>query len=87
MNDTLLLAILGLIVTLITIVTPVIKLNTNITTLTCTIDALSRTITRDEDELKNVKETTAQHELDIGNIKKDVKILYKKTDDLENRKE
>jgi hypothetical protein len=67
--------------------TPIIKLNTNITTLNCNLEALSSTLRRDENELQTVKNTVAQHEIDIGNAQKDIEILYKKTDDLEDRKE
>lgn len=87
MTDVLVVGFLGLIATLIAVMTPIIKLNSNITTLNCNLEALSATIRRDESELKEVKDTVAQHELDIGNAKKDIKILYRKTDDLENRKE
>lgn len=87
MTDVLVISLIGLIGTLIGVMTPIIKLNTNITTLNCNLEALFNTVRRDETELADVKNTVAQHEIDIGNAQKDIKILYRKTDNLEDRKE
>lgn len=87
MTDVLIVSLLGLLATLVAVMTPIIKLNSNITTLNCNLEALSNTIRRDEDELKEVKDAVAKHDLDIGNAQKDIKILYRKTDELNNRKE
>lgn len=87
MTDVLIISLIGLIGTLIAVMTPIIKLNTNITTLNCNLEALASTIRRDEGELKEVKETVAQHELDICKARTDIKTLFRKTDDLENRRE
>ena len=87
MNDALIVGLLALVVSLIAVMTPIIKLNSNITTLNCNLKALHHTIARDENELKEVKDTVAQQQIDIGNAQKDIKILYRKTDELENRRE
>ena len=87
MTDAILIGLLSLAGTLIGVITPIIKLNSNITTLNCNLEALSNTIRRDEDELDKVKKSISQHDREIGDVKKDVKFLYKKTEDLENRKE
>lgn len=87
MSDALIIGLLAVVGTLIAVMTPIIKLNSNITTLNCNIKSLAETLTRDEDELKYVKDTVAQHQIDIGNAKKDIKILYHKTDELNSRKE
>lgn len=87
MTDALIIGFFGMVVALIGVMTPIIKLNSNITRLNCNLQALSETLRRDENELKEVKDTVGKHGLDIGNVKKDIKILYQKTDDLENRKE
>ena len=87
MSDGLIITLVGLIGSLIVLITPLIKLNTNITTLNCNLESLFATVRRDEKELHEMKSTVTQHELDIGNCKKDIKILYRKTDDLEDRKE
>lgn len=87
MSDGIIIALIGLLGGLIVLITPLIKLNTNITTLNCNLQSLFATVKRDEGELNEVKTTVSQHEIEIGNAKKDIKLLIKKTDDLENRKE
>lgn len=87
MSDVLIVSLLGLIATLVAVMTPIIKLNSNITTLNCNLEALANTIRRDEDELKTVKDKVAQHDLEIGSVKKDIKLLHRKTDELKDRKE
>ena len=87
MTDGLIIAFLGLLVALIAIVTPIIKLNSNITELNCNFKSFREALKRNEHETENTKETVARHELDINNAKKDIKILYRKAEDLEHRKE
>lgn len=87
MTDVLIVSLLGLVVTLIAIMTPIIKLNSSITTLNCNLEALANTIHRDEDELKLVKDKVAQHDIELGSVKKDIKLLHRKTDELKDRKE
>lgn len=94
MNDSLIIGLLGFLVALIPVVSPIIKLNNSITTLICNFEALTATLRRDEDELKevkstvnDVKSTVAQHEIDLEGAKKDIEFLYSKTEELEDRKE
>lgn len=87
MTDALIIGFFGLVVALIGVMTPIIKLNSNITQLNCNLQALFNTVKRDESKLDNVETEVAQHKIDIETAKKDIKFLYKKTDDLENRKE
>lgn len=87
MSDGLIIALFALVGSMIVLITPILKLNSNITALNCNLQSLFNTVKRDEGELNDVKITVAQHEIDIGNAKKDIKMLYRKTDDLENRKE
>ena len=85
MTDVLIVSLLGFLVAMIAVMSPIFKLNSSITTLNCNLKALADTIRRDEGELKELKGTVAQHELEIGNAKKDIKLLYKKAEDLERK--
>ena len=87
MTDGIIVGLLALIVTLIAVMTPIIKLNSNITTLNCNLEALFNTVKRDEGKLDEVETKVSKHTIDIENAKKDIKILYRKTDELSDRKE
>lgn len=87
MTDALIVGFFGLVVALIGVMTPIIKLNSNITQLNCNLQALFNTVKRDEGKLDTMETEVAKHTVDIEAAKKDIKILYRKTDDLENRKE
>ena len=87
MTDALIVGLIALVGSLIAIMTPIIKLNSNITTLNCNLESLFETVKRDEGKLDDIDATVGQHTIDIENAKKDIKILYRKTDDLESRKE
>lgn len=65
MNDTQILVILGFAVTLISVMTPIIKLNTSITKLTATLENLEKQTARDHDLLTD---RVSQHGKEIDKL-------------------
>lgn len=77
MTDKMIIAVLGLIGTLIVVLKPIFDLNTNITELKVSIDAfkesvdkLDNRITEHGKEIDKLKESVANHEARITNLER-----------------
>lgn len=69
-NNTIIL-FLGFIVTLISVMTPIIKLNSSITKLNATIDTLDKNMAKSQEDIKELNDTTNNHETRITVLEKE----------------
>ena len=81
MTDGMILATLGFVVSLIVVVTPILKLNTNITRLTVAVeslqsllkektDKLDERITQHGHEIDDLRDKTTEHEVRLDQLEK-----------------
>ena len=83
MEDTTIMLLLGFLASMIAIVTPIIRLNTNISTLNTTLKLFQKNYEENHaklekrvdihgDRIDNLDRVTDRHDLEIENIKKEV---------------
>lgn len=70
MNDTLIISLLGFIVSMIPIVTIIVKLNNTLTKLNITIDVLSNQMEKGENDRKEMRKQLNDHETRIVVLEK-----------------
>lgn len=81
MNDTSIMVILGFVVSMIAVITPIIKLNTNISSLNTTLKifqenverehaTLDKRISKHGDQIDELEKTTAGHEIRISAVER-----------------